>query len=87
MAANPQPLVVDWVALLDEVRRYGVRTSGVAEITRIPRQTIDAYRNGTSSPSHANGETLIKLWTGLTNKPRAVLPMTQQFASAATFHD
>lgn len=80
-------LVVDWVGLLDELRREGIRTSQLATLVEIPRQTIDAYRDGTSSPSHANGETLIAFWAAHTRKLRTQLPMMQQMPSAAMFHD
>lgn len=73
--------VVDWPALLEQLRDREVRTGTISEHTGIAVSTLREYRGGLKSPLHSNGEALIRFWCKATGQVRELVPMTQAMPS------
>jgi hypothetical protein len=80
MSVQPN-FVVDWEALLEQLRDLEVRTGTISEATGIAVSTIREYRLGMKTPLHAKGEAIIRFWCSTTGRDRKDLPMTQAMPS------
>jgi hypothetical protein len=80
VAVQPN-FVVDWEALLEQLRALEIRTSDISSHTGISRQALGEYRQGIKTPLHSRGEALIQFWCRMTGKPREALPMTTALPS------
>lgn len=74
-------LVVDWVALLEQLHAKDLGTRVIAQHIGLSHSMLVEYRQGVKSPTHANGERLIAFWTMCTGKQRDDLPMCEQLPS------
>lgn len=74
--------VVDWVAMLEQLRAADIRTGTISEHTGIAVSTLREYRLCVHSPTHAKGEALIDFWCRVRGEPRDALPMTLALPSA-----
>lgn len=67
--------VVDWHALIDELRKsYGMTRLDIASDVDLHVDTLRTYLSGIARPSHQGGEALIALWMRITQKPREQIP-------------
>lgn len=76
MATAPS-LVVDWQALLNDLRRRGLRTGTIAEQVGLSSGNLREYRLGLKCPMHANGERLIEFYLASTMQTRDRIPMRE----------
>ena len=74
MNARTHP-TVDWPALLNDLRRRGLRTGTIAEFAYLSTGNIRDYRLGVKCPNHAHGERIIAFWMSSTMQTREQLPM------------
>lgn len=73
--------VVDFSALMFDLRRLGFSDVAIADAVHIPRTTAREYRNG-STPSFDVGERLIAFWCSNSNRKREDVPVTRVQLSA-----
>lgn len=78
-AAKKLNLVVDFEAVLAEIRASGQSYAQISDATGISKSTLVGIGGGYGHPLHANGEKLIAHWSARTRKPREMVPMTQEF--------
>lgn len=71
-------IVVDWQAMLNELRHMGIRTGQISMRVGLSSGNIREYRLGIKSPMHCNGERIIEYWMRLTAKTREQLPMVER---------
>lgn len=69
---SPAP-AVDWNEVFLGLRREGYTMHDVAGLVGIPRSTLMSWRSG-AEPRHQDGETVIKFWSEVMDKPREALP-------------
>lgn len=74
--------VVNWEAVIDDLRRQGLTMHKIAQECEIDRTSLYFYRDG-GQPKHPDGEKLITLWMGMTNHTRNQVPMIVPPLSAA----
>lgn len=74
--SNRPALVVDFIAVIDELRRHGISPGAIAGHLRIARSTVYEYHKGNTVPPHPVGESLLDLWAGVTGKPTSGAPRT-----------
>ena len=77
------PLVVDWSAIIADLRRHGISTYQLEGLVGISKSQLVGYGAGTSAPLHAPGERLIEFWCQITTSTREQLPRTRPPLSAA----
>jgi transcriptional regulator with XRE-family HTH domain len=70
-AAKP---VIDWPALIDELRARGFTSAGIADQCGVSATTIKEWRQGIKSPLYATGEALVAFWCQFTGKTPEQLP-------------
>ncbi len=59
----PKPgLCVWWWRVIQDLHMHDYSMQDVAEITHIPRTTLQGYKNLDVEPKHADGERLLALW-------------------------
>jgi predicted transcriptional regulator len=75
--------VVDWAALLAELRRHGFTYGQLPSLVHISKTQIIEYANNNACPTFDAGERLIELWLGVTNAPRSAIPRMPRRLSAA----
>jgi hypothetical protein len=76
-------LVVDFVAVIDELRRHGIAPGAIAGHLRIARSTVYEYHKGNTIPPHPVGEAMLDLWAGVTGKPSSAVPRTPPLPSVS----
>lgn len=81
----PHDQVVDWPALLDELRKKGFTLDTIADHIGLSQQALSDYRRDVSTPLYAKGEKLVEFWLHATSKPRSEIPRRQALPSAAAF--
>lgn len=82
MSSAASAEVVDFIAVLDDLRRHGLSTRAIGKHAGVSHVAVLGYRDG-AMPGHPVGERLVTLWCGLTNKKREELPRVRQFPSAS----
>lgn len=70
-AAKP---VIDWPAVIDELRQRGLTSAAIAEQCGISATTIKEWRQGIKSPLYSTGEALVAFWCQFTGKTVEQLP-------------
>jgi hypothetical protein len=65
--------VIDFAAVIAELREQGVHLDDVAKQAKIDRTAPYRYLTGTQ-PLHATGEAIIEHWRSVTGKTREQLP-------------
>ncbi|WP_347467539.1 hypothetical protein [Burkholderia stagnalis] len=79
MNRAPAPDVrVDWFRVLDDLNRGGFSISRLAEITSIPRTSLNDYRYG-AEPAHAVGMCILRHWSIQTGRDVADAPLVRRF--------
>lgn len=64
---------VDWFQVLTDLGRKGVPVLAVSSAIAVPQSTILGWKQG-AEPKFADGEKLVALWLGLTERPIEQLP-------------
>ena len=82
---RPHDDVVDWPALLHELRRMGFSLETIASHTRVSRQAVSSYLSADRSPTHSHGERIVNFWLQATGKSRADILRRPPALSAAAF--
>lgn len=65
----------DWFRVLADLQYAGLPNADVAKTIEVPVATLRGWKGG-SEPSHANGHTLLELWSIATGKTIDDRPMT-----------
>jgi ribosome-binding protein aMBF1 (putative translation factor) len=79
--AKPEQ-VVDFEAVMLELRRHGFSQRSIAHQVKAPESTVKSYAYGTTSPTFDVGERLISFWCATTNRTREELPRTSSMSPA-----
>jgi hypothetical protein len=82
MSKQQPPLVVDFEAVLDELRRHGFSARAIASHIGVSHVSVLGYREG-AVPQFNIGERLVALWCGVTNKTVEQLPRMRELPSAS----
>lgn len=77
-------VVVDWQAVLNELRTMGIRTGQISMRVHLSSGMLREYRLGLKAPGHANGEKIIAYWMRLTDKSREQIPTKEIIVATAT---
>lgn len=64
---------VDWFQVLTDLSRKGVPVLAISSAIGVPQSTILGWKQG-AEPKFADGERLVALWLGLTDRPIEQLP-------------
>lgn len=70
-AAKP---VIDWPALIDEMRARGLTSAAIAEQCGCSATTIKEMRQGIKTPLYSTGERVVAFWCQFTGKSVEQLP-------------
>lgn len=69
---------VNWFRIIVNLNRKKLSTRAFAAMLKIPRSTIDGWKQG-AEPKHSDGERLISLWCKTLGRVRAEVPMVSVF--------
>lgn len=72
MTEPPAPRV-DWSRLILTLRGCGMTETEIAKRIRVPRSSLDSWKNGTE-PAHVTGELLIRLYCAQLSLSRDDVP-------------
>lgn len=68
------PFRVDWFQVLTDLRRHGLPSLHVSRTIGVPHSTVIGWKNEGAEPKFADGERLVDLWIGITQRNRHQLP-------------
>lgn len=69
-----QVLGVDFVAVIEELRKHGHGYHSISRATGLPESTLKNYALTGTTPLHPNGERLVGFWCVAMQLPRELAP-------------
>jgi hypothetical protein len=65
---------IDWFQVITEISRAGHPMQAIAQSIGVARTTLLGWKQG-AEPRHSEGDRLLTLWTCMTGRDRAAVPM------------
>lgn len=81
MLAHATETRISWFRLFADLKSEGWTLYDVVKELKISKSTLLGWKMGVE-PKHADGERLIELWSMVTAKDRAVLPVERRYPNA-----
>ncbi len=73
---------IDWFRVLVQPKNKGFSLYAVADLTEIPKSTLNGYKQG-SQPSYHHDVRLLRFWSQVTGQPQDAAPTVSLYSFKA----